>query len=120
MSTFTRPDVWLACGLRTPFAKVDGALAGHDAIALSVPVVQAMLAQLGGAQPDFTVWGSVVPNLTWSNLAREILMEAGAPPTIPAFSTIMRGHAQRHQGHRQHLRRRRAGQRSVARSGVAP
>lgn len=89
MSTFTRPDVWLACGLRTPFAKVDGALAGHDAIALSVPVVQAMLAQLGGAQPDFTVWGSVVPNLTWSNLAREILMEAGAPPTIPAFSTIM-------------------------------
>ncbi len=89
MSTFTRPDVWLASGLRTPFAKVDGALAGHDAIALSVPVVQAMLAQLGGAQPDFTVWGSVVPNLTWSNLAREILMEAGAPPTIPAFSTIM-------------------------------
>jgi acetyl-CoA C-acetyltransferase len=89
MSTLTRPDVWLAPGLRTPFAKVDGALAGHDAIALSVPVVQAMLAQLGGAQPDFTVWGSVVPNLTWSNLAREILMEAGAPPTIPAFSTIM-------------------------------
>ena len=89
MSTFTRPDVWLASGVRTPFAKVDGALAGHDAIALSVPVVQAMLAQLGGAQPDFTVWGSVVPNLTWSNLAREVLMEAGAPPTIPAFSTIM-------------------------------
>lgn len=82
----SRPQAWLAAGLRTPFAKVDGALARHDAIALSVPVVQAMLAR--GA-PDFAVWGSVVPNLTWSNLAREVLMEAGAPPTITAFSTIM-------------------------------
>jgi hypothetical protein len=27
-------------------------------------------AQLRGAAPDFAVWGSVVPNLTWSNLAR--------------------------------------------------
>ncbi|NKF23000.1 acetyl-CoA C-acyltransferase [Solimonas marina] len=83
----TRSETWLAAGLRTPFAKVDGALAARDAIGLSVPVVQAMLAQ--GTRPDFAVWGSVVPNLTWSNLAREVLMEAGAPPTIPAFSTIM-------------------------------
>jgi acetyl-CoA C-acetyltransferase len=83
----TRPDVFIASGVRTPFAKVDGALAAHDAIALSVPVVQAMLAK--GATPDFAVWGSVVPNLTWSNLAREVLMEASAPPTITAFSTIM-------------------------------
>ena len=84
-----KPQAWIASGVRTPFAKVDGALAGHDAIALSVPVVQAMLARLKGAQPDFAVWGSVVPNLTWSNLAREVLMDAGAPPTITAFSTIM-------------------------------
>ena len=85
-----KPQAWIASGVRTPFAKVDGALAGQDAIALSVPVVQAMLARLEkGAQPDFAVWGSVVPNLTWSNLAREVLMDAGAPPTITAFSTIM-------------------------------
>ncbi|WP_028081631.1 acetyl-CoA C-acyltransferase [Solimonas soli] len=83
----TRHDVFIAAGVRTPFAKVEGALAKYDAIALSVPVVQAMLAK--GATPDFAVWGSVVPNLTWSNLAREVLMEAGAPPTITAFSTIM-------------------------------
>jgi acetyl-CoA C-acetyltransferase len=89
MSSLTNPQAWIAAGVRTPFAKVDGALAAHDAIALSVPVVQAMLARLDGAQPDFAVWGSVVPNLTWSNLAREVLMEAGAPPTITAFSTIM-------------------------------
>lgn len=90
MSTTTRPDIYLAAGLRTPFAKVDGALAEHDAIALSVPVVQAMLKQLqNGATPDFAIWGSVVPNLTWSNLAREVLMDAGAPPTITALSTVM-------------------------------
>lgn len=85
----SHPQAWIASGVRTPFAKVDGALADHDAIALSVPVVQAMLQRLDGAQPDFAVWGSVVPNLTWSNLAREVLMEAGAPATITAFSTIM-------------------------------
>ncbi|HVL01586.1 MAG TPA: hypothetical protein VM553_17330, partial [Dongiaceae bacterium] len=88
-SSTSRPQPWIAAGLRTPFAKVDGALAQHDAIALSVPVVQAMLQRLNGATPDFAVWGSVVPNLTWSNLAREVLMEADAPATITAFSTIM-------------------------------
>ena len=89
MST-PRPDIYLAAGLRTPFAKVDGALAAHDAIALSVPVVKAMLGQLQpGVTPDFAIWGSVVPNLTWSNLAREVLMDAGAPPTITALSTVM-------------------------------
>ncbi|QNK01157.1 acetyl-CoA C-acyltransferase [Dyella telluris] len=88
-SRYDRP-VWLASGLRTPFAKVDGALASQDAIALSVPVAQHMLASLpDGKRPDFAAWGSVVPNLTWSNIAREVLMDAGAPATIPAFSTIM-------------------------------
>lgn len=85
-----RHPVWLAAGVRTPFAKVDGALASFDAIALSVPVVRHMIASLrDGKAPDFAVWGTVVPNLTWSNLAREVLMEAGAPATIPAFSTVM-------------------------------
>jgi acetyl-CoA C-acetyltransferase len=82
-------QVWFASGVRTPFAKVDGALAEHDAIALSVPVVRHMADLLNGRQPDFAVWGTVVPNLTWSNIAREVLMESGAPATIPAFSTIM-------------------------------
>jgi acetyl-CoA C-acetyltransferase len=82
-------DVWLAAGVRTPFAKVDGPLAGLDAIELSTPVVRRMVEVLGGGSPDFAVWGAVVPNLTWSNLAREVLMDAGVPATIPAFSTVM-------------------------------
>ena len=83
----TASNLWLAAGLRSPFAKVDGALAAHDAIDLSVPVVKAMLEK--GARPDFAVWGTVIPNLTWSNIAREVLLDAGADPTIPAFSTVM-------------------------------
>jgi len=85
----TSSEVWFASGVRSPFAKVDGALSKYDAIELSVPVAQAMVEKLKGVQPDFAVWGTVVPNLTWSNIAREILMDAGLPPSIPAYSTIM-------------------------------
>ena len=89
MRTAIRPEVWFAAGVRTPFAKVDGALGKFDAISLSVPVVRHMIDQLHGGAPDFAVWGTVVPNLTWSNIAREVLMDAGVAPTIPAFSTVM-------------------------------
>jgi hypothetical protein len=82
-------NIWLAAGVRTPFAKIDGPLSGLDAIAMSVPVVKHMVGLLAGGKPDFAVWGNVVPNLTWSNIAREILMDAGIDPTVPAYSTIM-------------------------------
>jgi acetyl-CoA C-acetyltransferase len=88
MST-AKPDIWLAAGVRTPFSKVDGPLAGLDAIALSVPVVRHMVGQLAGAKPDFAIWGTVIPSLTWSNIAREVLLDAGVDPTIPAISTVM-------------------------------
>ena len=82
-------EIWFAAGVRTPFAKVDGPLAEFDAIGLSVPVVRHMVGQLGGTAPDFAVWGAVAPNLTWSNIAREVLMDAGVSSAIPAFSTVM-------------------------------
>src|SRR6185437_5510157 len=40
-------------------------------------------------RPDFAVWGAVVPSLMWSNIAREVLMDASVDPTTPAFSTVM-------------------------------
>ena len=83
------PPVWLAAGLRTPFVKVDGPLARLDAIALSVPLAQRMVAQLHSGKPDLAVWGTVAPNLTWSNIAREVLLDAGLDATIPAYSTVM-------------------------------
>src|SRR5438270_9584688 len=81
---------WLITGLRTPFARIDGPLRDRDAIGLSVPVAKAMAAQLPpGARPDLVVWGTVVANLGWSNIAREVVIEAGIDPSTPAFSTVL-------------------------------
>ena len=86
----SKPDTWLVAGLRTPFARVDGALRAHDALALSVPVAKAMAAQLpAGERPDLVVWGTVVPNLGWSNIARELVVKAGIDLSTPAFSTVL-------------------------------
>jgi len=52
IATAVRP-LWLAAGKRTPFAKAEGALAQHNAIALSVPVLRVMFA--AGAGPILTV-----------------------------------------------------------------
>ena len=83
-------EFYIAAGLRTPFAKVDGPLGGYDAIALSVPVAQAMSSRLkAGTQPDLVVWGSVVPSLQWSNIAREIWLDAGLDPSVPAYSVVL-------------------------------
>ncbi len=77
-------------GLRTPFAKIDGALSALDAIELSVLVARSMF-DTDGAQirPDLAIWGTVAPNLGYSNIAREILIDADLDQTIPAFSTVM-------------------------------
>jgi acetyl-CoA C-acetyltransferase len=79
MTTFLVP------GLRTPFCKVDGPLKGRDAIEMSVPVVQALAKT---ARPDLLVWGAVIPSLRWSNLAREVLLDAGLDATTPAVTTV--------------------------------
>ena len=82
------PKIWLAAGLRTPFAGVDGPFAQRDALTLSVPVAQAMAAQTTGAV-DFAVWGAVIVNLAYANLAREIWLESKLDPHVPTFTTIM-------------------------------
>ncbi|MCE9648470.1 MAG: acetyl-CoA C-acyltransferase [Parvibaculum sp.] len=79
-------DLWLAPGLRTPFAKGGGVYAKQSAMSLSIPVAQAMHAK---ARPDFLIWGQVIPDATMSNIARELVYEAGLDPTIPAFSTVL-------------------------------
>ena len=80
--------VYLAAGLRTPFVNVDGAFANRDAVALSVPVAQAMAAKVKGPI-DFAVWGWVVQNLNYANLAREVWFDARLDPHVPSFTTIM-------------------------------
>jgi len=81
---------WLVSGVRTPFARVDGPLRNLDAVALSVPVARAMAGQLAaGARADLVVWGTVAPNLGWSNIARELVIDAKLDPATPAFSTVL-------------------------------
>src|SRR5579864_8583245 len=79
-------DIFLVPGVRTPFVKGGGVFAEYDGLGLSAPVAKAMAAR---ARPDFIVWGEVIPEPTISNIARELVFEAGLEPTIPAFSTII-------------------------------
>jgi len=81
-------SIWLAAGVRTPFVGVDGPFAHLDSLGLSVPVVQAM-AQRSSGPIDFGVWGAVIPNLAYTNLAREAWLEAKLDPHVPTFTTIM-------------------------------
>lgn len=80
--------IWLAAGLRTPFVNVDGPFAGRDALGLSVPVVRAMAQQTSGPI-DFGVWGSVVVNLAYANLAREVWLDSKLDPHVTTFTTVM-------------------------------
>ena len=90
MKPSIQQPIWIAAGLRTPFGRVDAGLAALDAVALSVPVAKAMGAQLpAGERPDLMVWGSVAPNLGWSNIAREVLIDAGLDQATPAFTTVL-------------------------------
>src|SRR3977135_3818977 len=82
-------ELWLAAGLRTPFARVDGPLARLDAVELSLPVVRAMTGSQSAAKPDLVSGGPVIPTLGDSNIAREVQIEAGLDLTIPAFSTVL-------------------------------
>jgi acetyl-CoA C-acetyltransferase len=51
-------------------------------------VVQAMAAQARG-RIDLGVWGPVVLNLAYNNLAREVWLEAGLDPLVPTFTTTL-------------------------------
>lgn len=88
MKRFSK-DIYIAAGLRTPFGRGGGALANYDAVGLSVPVAKAMSERLKDKRPDLVLWGSVIPNLGWSNIAREVWLDAGLDPTVPAFTATL-------------------------------
>src|SRR5256885_11729431 len=52
-------------------------------------VVRAMTGYQSGAKPGLVVWGTVIPNLGYSNIAREVQIEAGLDQTIPPFFTVL-------------------------------
>jgi acetyl-CoA acyltransferase len=73
-------------GVRTPFLRAFGAFTTMDTIALSVPVVRALLDRYPTVRGhiDSVLWGgALLPNAT-PNIAREIWLEAGLPSTVEA------------------------------------
>lgn len=82
-----RNEIWIVSGLRTPFAKSDRELRNIDAVAMSVAVANKMK-EIHKINPDYVVWGTVIPNLAYSNLAREIVLRSTINDTAIAFTTI--------------------------------
>ncbi|MEN8145061.1 MAG: acetyl-CoA C-acyltransferase [Gemmatimonadota bacterium] len=87
-------EIFILPGLRSPFTKVDKELGRLDAVQLSVPVVQQTVVGPAGPGPgkdgkvDLIVWGSVIPTLSVSNWAREVWLDAGLEPHVPAHTII--------------------------------
>lgn len=87
MSKFNK-EIWLASGLRTPFVKENKELKDVSAIDLSVAVVNNMTRN-EQASPNYLAWGTVIPNLTYSNIARDIVLESDIADQTIAFTTTM-------------------------------
>lgn len=75
---------YIAPGVRSPFVKAGTAFSSLDGIGVSIPVVTRMT---DIATPDVMAWGQVIPDPRISNLGRELALDVGLNPNIPAFST---------------------------------
>ncbi|MFO0727243.1 MAG: acetyl-CoA C-acyltransferase FadI [Myxococcota bacterium] len=77
-------------GLRTPFAKQSSAFRQASALDMATLVVRELIErlELSPKEIDAVVYGQVVPSLTGPNIARELVLKAGLPREIDAFSVI--------------------------------
>jgi acetyl-CoA acyltransferase len=82
--------VAIVAGLRTPFEKQGSAFRGMSALDLACLVVRELCERtaLDRASIDLLVYGSAVPSPTAPNIAREIVLAAGLPKRIDAFSVV--------------------------------
>lgn len=76
--------IYFIAGKRTPFARAGTAYAKETPLTLSALVLHAMASD---SRPDLIVWGQVIPNPAYSNIAREASLDAGLDPSIPCYST---------------------------------
>jgi acetyl-CoA acyltransferase len=75
-------------GCRTPFAKAGTAFRDASPVDLGKVAVRELLnrAELNPAEVDEVVYGVVVPPVQAPNVAREVMLAAGVPPTVPAYT----------------------------------
>jgi len=75
-------------GCRTPFAKAGTAFRDASPIDLGKVAVREVLnrAELNPAEVDEVVFGIVVPPVQAPNVGREVMLAAGIPPQVPAYT----------------------------------
>jgi acetyl-CoA acyltransferase len=80
--------VAVVAGLRTPFTKAGTALRAMRTVDLATAVVKELLQRSEIDQRLITlcVYGQVVPTIDWLNIAREVVLRAGLPKDVDAFS----------------------------------
>src|SRR5690606_35226463 len=84
----TQKRVAILAGLRTPFQKQSTGFSKLTALDLGVAVVTELLARadISAASIDQLVFGQVLPSLEGPNVAREIVLAAGLPRRVEAYS----------------------------------
>jgi len=80
--------VAIVAGYRTPFAKAGTVFRDMTAVQLGALAVRELLyrAELDPLEVDEVVFGTVVHSVTAPNIAREVGLGAGLPPSVPAFT----------------------------------
>ncbi|SEL68318.1 3-ketoacyl-CoA thiolase [Stigmatella aurantiaca] len=82
------PRVAIVRGLRTPFVKAGSVFSGLTALDLGKAVVQELVqrADIDPNEINQVVFGQVIPTLTAPSIAREVVIAAGLPRKIEAFT----------------------------------
>lgn len=75
-------------GCRTPFAKSGTAFRDLSAVELGKVAVRELIARsdLDPAEIDHVIYGTVVQSVQEPNIAREVTLGAGIPPSVPSFT----------------------------------
>ncbi|TMA28273.1 MAG: acetyl-CoA C-acyltransferase FadI [Deltaproteobacteria bacterium] len=88
----TRPGrrVAIVAGLRTPFVKAGTAFKDLSALELGKRVVAELVqrAEIPTSAIDQIVFGTVIPSVQLSNIAREVGLAAGLPKNVDAYSVV--------------------------------
>jgi len=86
-----RRSAVIIAGVRTPFVKAFGDLLKVDTIGLGVAATRALLEKVGlpSREIESVVWGGVILPGTAPNIAREIVLDLGLPPSIEAATVSM-------------------------------
>lgn len=80
--------VAIVAGCRTPFAKAGTVFSDMTPVQLGTVAVRELInrAELDPADVDELVYGTVVPSILEPNVAREVTLSAGLPPSVPAYT----------------------------------